>query len=331
MRWLKSKEGGVFAILVVLFAALSIANPVFLTADNLVDIVKTNVVLGMLAIGMTLVIIIGGIDVSVGAMTAGVTVLLGKFMVAAGYSFPVALLLSIVCGALLGAINGALVAKIKVHAIVVTLGTLSVYNGLVMYVTNGSWINDLPPAFAEFGRLNLLEFDLASGGKVGVPVQILFLLLVAVGTGAMLKYTRIGRSIYAVGGNPLSAERAGIRLDRVQLFVYSYMGFLAGLAAFVHTSIYRQVDPNAFSGFELQVIAAVVLGGANILGGSGSVTGTLLGVALLAVIGNGLTLTHVPSFWHNIIIGLFIVSAVTFDIVQRKRTERNLAKIDVMA
>jgi ribose/xylose/arabinose/galactoside ABC-type transport system permease subunit len=329
MRWLNTKEGGVFLILIVLFIVLSLISPVFLTTDNLVDIVQTSVVLGILAIGMTLVIIIGGIDVSVGAMTAGVTVLLGKFMVTAGYSFPVVLLVSLCGGALLGAVNGLLVSKIKVHAIVVTLGTLSIYSGLVMYVTGGAWINKLPQPFIDFGRTDLWEFQLASG-TVGIPVQILFLLLVASGTGYMLKHLRIGRMIYAVGGNPLSAERAGIRLDRVQMFVYMYMGLLAGLAAFVHTSIYRQVDPNAFKGFELQVIAAVVLGGANILGGSGSVSGTLFGVALLAVISNGLTLAHVPSFWHNIIIGLFIVTAVSFDVIQRKREERNLAKIDVM-
>jgi ribose/xylose/arabinose/galactoside ABC-type transport system permease subunit len=325
MKWLKTKEGGIFLILVVLTLILSITSPVFLTVDNMVDIVQTNVVLGILAIGMTLVIIVGGIDVSVGAMTAAVTVLIGKFMVGMGYSFPVILIVATLGGAFLGFLNGLVVSKIKVHAIVVTLGTLSIYNGLTMYVTGGVWINDLPEAFQRFGRADLVQI-----GAVGVPIQILFLILVAVGTGYMLKYLRIGRMIYAAGGSPLSAERAGIRLDHVQMFVYSYMGFLAGLAALVHTSIYRQVDPSAFTGFELQVIAAVVLGGANILGGNGSVTGTLLGVALFAVISNGLTLTHVPSFWHKVIIGLFIVAAVSFDVIQRKRREQKLAKIDVM-
>jgi simple sugar transport system permease protein len=322
MRFLKSKEGGILLVLVVLFIVLSAASPVFLTVDNLIDLVQTNVVLSILAIGMTLVIIIGGIDVSVGAMTAAITVLIGKFMIAAGYAFPVALLLSMVSGLLLGALNGLLVSKIKVHAIVVTLGTLSIFNGLTMYVTGGSWINNLPASFIDFGRLKLFG---------AIPVQILFLIAVAAGTGYMLKHLRIGRAIYALGGNPLSAERSGIRTERVQLFVYSYMGFLAGISAFVHTSIYRQVDPNAFTGFELQVIAAVVLGGANILGGSGSVTGTLLGVGLLALIGNGLTLAHVPSFWHKVITGLFIVFAVSFDIIQRKYREKRLARIDVMS
>lgn len=321
MNFLKSKEGGILIILLVLFVTLSFVSPVFLTWDNLLDVVQTNVVLAILAIGMTLVIIIGGIDVSVAAMTAAVTVIIGKFMVAAGYSFPVVFLLAVLGGTALGAINGLLVTRIKVHAIVVTLGTLSIYTGLTMYVTGGVWINHLPQAFIDFGRIRLF-------GEI--PVQIVFLAAVALFTAYMLKYLRIGRSVYALGGNPLSAERAGIRPERVQLFVYSYMGFLAGIAAFVHTSIYRQVDPNAFSGFELQVIAAVVLGGANILGGSGSVGGTLIGVALLALIGNGLTLAHVPSFWHKVITGLFIVAAVVFDVLQRRQIEKNLARIDVM-
>ncbi|GIQ66607.1 sugar ABC transporter permease [Paenibacillus cisolokensis] len=329
MKWLNTKEGGIFLILIALSAVLAVRSPVFLTMENMIDMLKTNVVLAMMAIGMTLVIVIGGIDVSVGAMTALVSVLIGKWMVAFGYDLSVVLLMSVAGGAVLGAINGWLISKIRVHAIVVTLGTLSIYSGIAMYVTGGIWINNLPQAFIDFGRQNLFGIPM-SGGTLAIPIQVLFLVLVAAATGYMLKHLRIGRMIYAVGGNPLSAERAGIRQDRVQLFVYTYMGFLSGLAAFVHTSIYRQVDPSAFTGFELQVIAAVVLGGANILGGSGSVTGTLLGVALLAVISNGLTLTHVPSFWHKVIIGLFIVTAVSFDIIQRKRRERRLAKIDVL-
>jgi simple sugar transport system permease protein/ribose transport system permease protein len=321
MKFLRSKEGGIFIIVLVLFVVLSFLSPVFLTFDNLVDVVQTNVVLGILAIGMTLVIIIGGIDVSVGAMTAAVTVLIGKFMVEVGHSLPVVLLLAAAGGTLLGAINGFLVSRIKAHAIVVTLGTLSVYSGLTMYVTGGVWINQLPQVFLDFGRIRL---------PGDIPIQIVFLVLVAAFTAYLLKYMRIGRSVYALGGNMRSAERAGISVARVQMFVYSYMGFLAGIAAFVHTSIYRQVDPNAFNGFELQVIAAVVLGGANILGGSGRVGGTLLGVALLALIGNGLTLAHVPSFWHKVIIGLFIAAAVVFDVLQRRRIEKQLAKIDVL-
>lgn len=224
MSWLKTKEGGIFLILVALFIVLSFISPVFLTLDNLIDIVQTNVVLGILAIGMTLVIIIGGIDVSVGAMTAAITVLIGKFMVGIGYSFPVVLLLACLGGTLLGLLNGLVISKIKVHAIVVTLGTLSIYSGITMYVTGGVWINNLPQAFQDFGRADLFQFS-SGDSTIGIPVQILFLVLVALGTGYLLKYMRTGRNIYAVGGNALSAERAGISLDRVQLFVYSYMGF----------------------------------------------------------------------------------------------------------
>ncbi|WP_406677174.1 ABC transporter permease [Moorella sp. ACPs] len=325
----KSKELWILLMLVFLSVLISIRSNVFLRPDNLLDLLKNNAVLGILALGMTLVIITGGIDVSVGAVVAVLTVLIGKFMVTIGGNLLLTFFVAIAGGIIIGIINGTLIARANIPAIVVTLGSMSIINGLMLYYTNGTWINDIPAWFIDFGKITLFKFTDASGNMVGIPIQIIIFLIMALLTWALLKYTLIGRAVYAVGGNPVSAKRVGINIERTLIFVYAYMGFLAGVAAVVHTSIMRQVDPNAFLGFELQVIAAVVVGGANVMGGSGSVAGTILGVLFMAVLNNGLILTHIPTFWQKIIVGIIIIFAVSFDVMQRKRMEKSLPRVDV--
>jgi len=328
-RFVKSKEMGILLIIIVISIIISIGNSTFLRPDNIIDMLKGNTVLGIMAMGMLLVIITGGIDVSVGAMVAAVTVLVGKFMVNFSGNVLLAFIVGCLCGTIMGAINGIFIAKLKIPPIVVTLGTMSIINGLMLYYTNGTWINDIPESFINFGKLTLFKIPNGQGGMIGVPIQILFLVIAALVTWVILKYTLIGRGIYAMGGNPVSAARIGYNLDKISIFLYSYMGFVTGLAAVVHTSIMRQVDPNAFTGFELQVVAAVVLGGANILGGAGTVLGTLLGVLLLAIMNNGLILMHIPVFWQKIVVGAVIIIAVSIDVIQRKHAEKNLTKVDI--
>ncbi|MCP8615670.1 ABC transporter permease [Salirhabdus salicampi] len=318
MSLFKTKEAGIGITLVILMIVLASMSPVFFTFNNLIELMRNNVVIAILAAGMTLVIITGGIDVSVAAITATCTVLVGNFLIHISDSVFLVLIASALLGTLLGAINGFFVAKIKIPPIVITLGTMSVFTGFTMYITGGVWITKIPQSFIDFGRIKILN----------IPIQLYFLLVIVILTWFILKYMNIGRHIYAIGGNVTSSIRSGIKIERVQMFVYSYVGFLAGIAAVVHTSIMRQVDPNAFSWVELQVIAAVVIGGASILGGVGSVWGSLLGVSLLAVLSNGLTLAHIPSFWHKIIVGTIILLAVSFDIIKRNRDEDKLAKID---
>lgn len=326
---LKSKEMGIFLIIIVISLIISINNSIFFRPDNIIDLLKGNTVLAIMAMGMLMVVITGGIDVSVGAMIAAVTVLVGKFMVTFTGNVLLAFIVGCTFGTLFGAINGIFIAKFKIPSIVVTLGTMSIISGAVLYFTNGNWINDIPQSFIDFGKITLFKIPNGDGGMIGVPIQVLFLIGASLLTWGILKFTLIGRGIYAMGGNPVSAARIGYNLDKINIFLYSYMGFMAGLAAVVHTSIMRQVDPNAFTGFELQVIAAVVLGGANILGGAGSVLGTLLGVGLLAIVNNGLILMHIPVFWQKIVVGAVIIIAVSFDVIQRKHTEKNLAKVDI--
>lgn len=326
---IKSKEMGIFIILVVISLLITLNNSTFIRPDNIIDLLKSNTVLGIIAMGMLLVIVTGGIDLSVSASVAAVTVIIGKFMVNVTGNVFITFIVGCLAGTIFGLINGVLVAKLKIPAIVVTLGTMTIINGAMLYYTNGTWINDIPQNFIEFGKMTIFSIPDGQGGVIGVPIQILFLIGAALLTWFIAKYTLIGRGIFAMGGNPVSAERIGYKLDYISILLYSYMGFLVGLAAVVHTSIMRQVDPNAFAGFELQVIAAVVLGGANVLGGSGSVSGTLLGVFLLAVMNNGLILMHIPVFWQKIVVGLIIVGAVSIDVLQRRHAEKNVAKVEI--
>ena len=328
---LKVKELPILLILVLLSVIIGVVNPAFFTFENFMDILKSNLVLTIMALGMLLVMLSGGIDVSAASIIAAVTVITGRSLMSWTSSLFVTIVIACVSGTLMGLCNGLLIAKLKIPPIVVTLGTMSIILGLVLYITNGNWITGLPGSFIDFGRRNLFAVspEASAGGRSGIPIQILFLLPVILITWFVLRKTVVGRGIYAIGGNPESAERIGFRPDRIIIFVYAFEGFLIGIAAVVHTSIMRQVDPNAFLTFEMQVIAAVVLGGASILGGYGSVAGTLIGAALFSVINNGLILMRIPVFWQKIIVGLIIIGSVSFDITRKRRAERKAVRVDV--
>jgi simple sugar transport system permease protein len=324
--FLKSKEMSIAAIVILISIILSFVSPVFLTVENILDIIKGNVVLGILAVGMTLVIITGGIDVSVAAITSAVCVIIGKLLLVMPDS-PISLLLLFIIapllGIVLGAINGFLVTKIQIPAIVVTLGTMSIINGLVLYITNGQYLNstNFPKIFLTFANFEVF----------GVSILILMFFAIAIFTWFILKHTVIGREILAVGGNRESAIRVGINFDKVQIFVFAYMGFLAGIAAIAQISYTKAVDPNGLIGFELSVIAAVVLGGANIMGGRGTILGTFLGVLLLGIMQNGLILARIDTFWQKVVIGSIILIAVSYDHIQYKRAKDKIARIEVEA
>ena len=328
---LKVKELPILLILVLLSVIIGVVNPAFFTFENFMDILKSNLVLTIMALGMLLVMLSGGIDVSAASIIAAVTVITGHSLMFWTSSLFVTIVIACVSGTLMGLCNGLLIAKLKIPPIVVTLGTMSIILGLVLYITNGNWITGLPGSFIDFGRRNLFAVspEASAGGRSGIPIQVLFLLPVIVVTWFVLRKTVVGRGIYAIGGNPESAERIGFQPDRIIIFVYAFEGFLIGIAAVVHTSIMRQVDPNAFLTFEMQVIAAVVLGGASILGGYGSVAGTLIGAALFSVINNGLILMRIPVFWQKIIVGLIIIGSVSFDITRKRRAERKAVRVDV--
>ncbi|SDM25211.1 ABC transporter permease [Sediminibacillus halophilus] len=323
---LKQKEISILAIILLIGAVLSFVSPVFLTVGNFLDIIEGNVVLGILAIGMTLIIITSDIDVSVAAVTTAVAVSIGYLFTYLPDSWISVLLLFLIApviGLVMGLVNGLLVSIIEIPAIVVTLGTLNIIAGIVLYITNGNYINStsFPTSFMEFANYELL----------GIPILIYLLAIVAIGTWYILKHTLIGRSVLAIGGNTQSSVRVGIDYKKVKLFVFAYMGVLAGIAAIAQTAYTKAVDPNGMLGLELTVIAAVVLGGANIHGGRGSVHGTLLGVLLLAIMQNGMILARIDTYWQNVVTGAIIVIAVSYDHISYKRSQDKLAKIEVEA
>lgn len=321
---LKSKETGIAAIILIVCITITIINPVFLTVDNIMDVIKANTVLGILALGVTLIIITGGIDVSVAAVTSAVAVSIGYLMTHLP-NHPMSLLIvfivAAVIGVALGSLNGFFVAKYNIPPIVVTLGTMSIISGMVLFITNGNYMSgaNFPDVFTNFSRFTIF----------GVSILIYMLIFFAILTWVILKYTVIGRSIYAFGGNKVSAVRVGINVKKVQYFIYGYMGFLAGMAAIAQTAYIRAVDPNGLIGFELTVIAAVVIGGASILGGNGSIIGTLLGTLLLGVMQNGLILASVASYWQNVVTGAIILIAVSYDHIQKRRLDSTLTQIEV--
>lgn len=321
---LKQKEISIFAILILICTVLAFVSPVFLTMENFLDIVEGNVVIGILAVGVTLIIITSDIDVSVAALTTAVAVAIGYLLGFLPDSWISVLLLFLIApliGLIMGIINGLLVSIIKIPAIVVTLGTLNIISGVVLYITNGRYVNstNFPKSFMTFANLDLL----------GIPILVYLLAIVSIGTWFILKHTLIGRSILAIGGNTESSVRVGIDYKKVKIFVFAYMGFLAGLAAIAQTAYTKSVDPNGMIGLELTVIAAVVLGGANIQGGRGTIHGTLLGVLLLAVMQNGMILARIDTYWQNVVTGAIIVIAVSYDHLSYKRSQENLARIEV--
>ncbi|MDR2493764.1 MAG: ABC transporter permease [Spirochaetaceae bacterium] len=325
----KIKELPILFVLIGISLVITIANPSFATLENVLDLLKGNLTLAIMALGMLVVILTGGIDVSAASIITAVTVTTGYFLIHISSNLAAALLVAVLTGTVMGLVNGLLVARLKIPPIVTTLGTMSIILGIVLYLTNGNWMTGIPENFIRFGRLTILRIPLKSGRVIGFPVQSLFLIVSAALTWFLLKRTVTGRGVYAIGGNLESAERMGFKSNRILVFVYAYEGFLIGLAAVSHTSIMRQVDPNAFLGFEMQVIAAVVLGGASTLGGTGSVSGTLLGVAIFCVINNGLILMKIPTFWQKIVVGIIITGSIAIDMAQKKRLERKQIRVDV--
>jgi rhamnose transport system permease protein len=263
-------------------------------------------ILAIVALGQTMVILTHGIDLSVSSMI-GLVAMMVAFVVKQNPGIPVvlAVVLGLTLGAVLGMINGLTIAYGKVPPIITTLGTLSIYRGLVFYYSQGTWINsfELPASFKL----------LSKGTPLGLPNMVIIAILVAVIVYYLLNYTRTGRDIYAVGSNPEAATLAGIRKDRIIFLVYVLSGLLAGLAAVLWASRFESAQTNTALGFELQTVAASVVGGVSISGGVGTVPGVLLGALLLGIIQNALTIIRISPFWQLAVQGLLILVAIVTD------------------
>jgi ribose/xylose/arabinose/galactoside ABC-type transport system permease subunit len=299
-------------VLVVLMAILTIVRPSFISSRNLGTILLDSSYVAVAAVGMTMVIVSGGIDISVGSMLA-VCAVVGGLLAKAGVVTPVAWLAIVLTGGVLGFVNGALVAWAGIPSIIVTLGMLSVLRGSVVLFTGGSWIRNLPQGF-YVGQQSVL----------GVPVPVIVMAIVFATAALWMNYMPLGRQFYAVGANRESAILTGIPIKRIQLLSFTLNGLLVGIASLIFATRFTAIQTNSGIGFELQVITAVVVGGVSIMGGSGTILGALLGVLLLNVIGNGLIFLRVSAYWFQAVQGALILLAVVFDIVRKRRLGETL-------
>jgi len=310
--WLRSISGGAGGPLIGLIAlcvALFIASPFFLTTNNLLNVLDQVTILGVLALGMTFVIITGGIDLSVGAVLALSMMVLGYTSHNGGWPLWLSAIVAILVGGVCGLVNGLGVTLTRLPPFIATLAMLSIARGLANVITDGQQIVGYPTSFTALSTNRHLGF-------LTVTVVLLVVLLVA---GWMfLRYRRAGRAVYAVGGSAEVARLAGIQVKKVTAGVYVLTGLLAGLAGVVLATRLDSSQPSAANGLELDTIAAVVIGGASLSGGVGSVPGTVVGVLIIGVLRNGLNLLSVSPFVQQIVIGVVIAVAVMVDVLRRR-------------
>ena len=302
---LNRREWSLATAIVTICFLMGVMAPRFFAVENQIDLMLSNVPALVTAVGMTLVILTGNVDISVGSQFAVCGVIAG---VLAKSGLPVlpALLLACAAGALLGAVNGALVGYLRVPSIVATLATMVAVRDALRWVTQGEWIQNLPPGFQWFG----LSQSWSAGLTACLAVAIV---LVA---AWLLRHVAAGRAIYATGSDANAARLAGINPRAVVFFVFLVTGALTGFAAVMNAIRFNQIPSNAGIGLELKVIAAVVVGGAAIAGGKGSILGTFLGVVLLGIIGPALTFLGVSAYWERAVQGAIILGAVTLDSVR---------------
>ncbi len=293
---------GIVIALVVLCITLGVMTPNFLTPRNLLNVAQQISINGILAVGVTYVLLTGGVDLSLGSLVALTGVVAATFAHPDEYPVVVPVLLGILAGATCGAVNGVVITRGQVAPFIATLGMMTIARGLALLVCGGRPVSDMSPEMARLG-----------GEVAGIPIPVLILGAVAATSWLFLTNTRMGRHIYAVGGNADAARAAGISVHRVKLFAYTTCGALAGLAGVVLAARITAGQPNAGVAYELDAIAAVVIGGTSLSGGVGGVGGTLLGALLMGVINNGLDLLNVSSYYQQIVKGCIIVGAVWLD------------------
>lgn len=302
------RESGVLAAFLVLALFTAIFNPRFLSSYNLQVLTKQIAIFGLIAIGETFVIITAGIDLSPGSVVALTSVLVAWFMVH-GLGILGGVLLTLLLSAGVGVWHGVFVSKLGVPPFIITLGTFAIGRGLASVITRGWPILNLPKGFSYLWEGMALKI---------LPVPVLILILV-VGTSIfILRFTVLGRHIYAVGGNIEAARLSGIDVERVRIIVYVISGLLSGMVGILIASRLGQGNPNIGQFYELYAIAASVIGGTSLFGGIGTVLGALIGACILSTMWNSLVLLRVSAYWHNVALGLVIVVAVTVDILRKR-------------
>ena len=321
-RLLGQREAGIFSAAVFLFVILTIVNQdatgnKFTQAGNLLTIARQISLVTIIAVGMTYIIIAGEIDLSVGSLFAVTGIVLGILIKQTSLNPWLALLISMALGISIGLMNGLITTKLGVPSFVVTLGGLSALRGVALGLAGGWPVAGLPQHnfFNVSGGYLVIQTDTYNS----IPMQVVWMVVVLVIGWWLLSKTRFGYHLYATGSNKQAAILAGIGVDGVKIRAFMLIGFLAALASSLQLGFFKSFQPTSGQGLELQVIAAVIIGGTNLFGGSGNVIGTLLGAIIIGMINNGLILAGVPTYWQFVAIGVIIVFAVILDLQIRKR------------
>jgi len=299
-------NNGALVGLIIICVGLFIATPHFLTTTNLINVGIQTATVAILAFGMTFVIVSAGIDLAVGSVAACSAMVSAVCFAKLGLPDWLMIIVGLLVGLLAGAISGLAIAYGRLTAFIATLAMMSIARGVTLVISKGNPMS-APPSVTMLGK-----------NYFGIPMPIVMMALSGVICWFILSRTVIGRNMYAIGGNEEAARLSGIPVKSIQVIVYCLSGFFAGLAGLVIMGRLSSAQPQAALGYELDAIAAVVIGGASLAGGSGKASGTLVGAILLAVIRNGLNILNVPSFWQQIVIGIVIALAVGFDVVRNK-------------
>lgn len=309
-KLLRAREAGIFLVVVVMMLILTIASPNFATAGNLAIVARIIALNSIIAMGMTMVILSGGIDLSVGSVVALTSVVVGFVMVRLGMPIWICILAGLVVGAVVGSFNGFLITRTGVPPFIITLGMMGLARGLALVITKGSTISGLPESYLNLGQ-----------GYLGpVPYPVIIMLVLAVLIHIMLSRTTFGRRIYFIGSNEDAAILSGINVKRVKILVYMMCSILASTEAVIETARMSTAQPASGIGYELTAIGAVIIGGASMSGGEGTILGTLLGATLLGLITNGLILLGISAYWQQVFSGAIIILAVALDTWRRRRS-----------
>ena len=307
-RLFQVRELTLIAIILLIIVAMSAVSPFFLSMANFRAVSIGLVPTAIIAVGMTLLLISGGFDLSVGAVLALVSTITAFVLVETG-SIPLAVAAGLATGAAVGLLNGTIVTQFQVNPLVATLGTMSVARGAALVMTEGFSISSLPPAFGTIGQSSLL----------GIPTMVWIMLVLVILGDLALRYSVFLRQLYFIGGNERAARLSGLPVERVRVVAYVLTGLLAAVAGIVLASRLMSGMPTAGNALELQVLAACVIGGASLRGGEGTVFGAFLGVIFVALINNAMTMLSVSIYWQMIVTGAVLVAAVALDMIVRRR------------
>lgn len=328
----RSNEFYLFIVILVICLFIQFRSGQFFTPNNLVDLANAMIVPGLFGIGAYMVIVSGGIDVSFPALASLAVYAVTRVLVDQDFQGPwiVPFLAVVLLGAVLGAFNGIFTSRIAIPTLIITLGTANVFSGVMQGALSSVQLSQLPPSMEAFGRASLFTAtNRTSGLTSALPVSFLLLIAVLVLAFLIMRYTMFGRGIFAIGGDESSAVRAGFKVRRIKFWLYVMVGVIAAIGGFVRTTSMGQMHPTNLLGSEMMVIAAVVLGGAAITGGTGSLTGVMLGTLLIVIVQNSMILIGVPTFWQRAALGFLIIVGTGISAVQltrRRRRQRLVAE-----